>query len=85
MLEKQTSIDRIEALPNGVVAIRFVNTILEDGVMLTQTLSNKYICPGDAFGQEDDRVKAICAAVHTPEVIMAYKAKQAESLTPGVI
>ena len=82
MLEKQTTIDRIEAHPDGTVAVRMINTITEDGVKLMESVSGKYIAPGDSYAAEDARVQAVCAAVQTPEVIMAYKARAAENITP---
>ena len=34
------------------------------------------VLPGDDYSKEDARVQAICAVIHTPEVIAAYKAAQ---------
>jgi len=34
------------------------------------------IYPGDDYSAEDAKVQAICAAVHTAEVIAAYQAAQ---------
>jgi len=35
------------------------------------------VAPGDDYSAEEAKVQAVCAAVHTPEVIEAYKAAQA--------
>ena len=76
MLEKQTTIDRIEVLQDQTVAVRYILTITEDGNVLAQEIKGKYIKPGDVYSAEDAKVQAICATVHTPEIIAAYQATQ---------
>lgn len=76
MLEKQIVIDRIEVLQDQTVAVRYIVTINEDGNLLAQEIKGNYIKPGDDYSAEDAKVQAICATVHTPEVIAAYKAPQ---------
>jgi hypothetical protein len=76
MIEKQTVVDRIETQANGIVAVRFLVNIVEDGVQIMQSPAGKYINPGDDYSQEDEKVKTICAVVHTDEVIADYKAAQ---------
>lgn len=74
MFDKQTVVDRIEALADHTVAVRYVVTVTEDGKPFAEQIKGNYINPGDDYSQEDARVQAICAAVHTPEVIAAYQA-----------
>jgi len=76
MLEKQTIIDRIEVLQDQTVAVRYIVTINEDGNLLAQEIKGNYIRPGDDYSAEDAKVQAICATVHTAEVVAAYKAAQ---------
>lgn len=76
MLEKQTTISRIEISNDQTVAVRYVVTITEDGKPLAEEVKGNYIRPGDDYSAEDAKVQAICATVHTPEVIAAYKATQ---------
>jgi hypothetical protein len=76
MLEKQTTISRIEISNDQTVAVRYVVTITEDGIPLAEEVKGNYIRPGDDYSAEDAKVQAICATVHTPEVIAAYKATQ---------
>jgi hypothetical protein len=56
------------------VAVRYILIITEDGDLLAQEIKGNYIKPGDDYSAEDAKVQAICAAVHTAEVITAYKA-----------
>lgn len=79
MLEKQIAIDRIEILADQTVAVRYVLTITENGDFLTQEIKGNYIRPGDSYSAEDAKVQAICATVHTPEVIAAYQAAQIQA------
>jgi hypothetical protein len=75
-LEKIEIVDRIEALENGCVQVRTKTAIMEDGVQISGTFHRHVVAPGDDYSAEDARVKAICAAMHTPQVIAAYKAAQ---------
>jgi hypothetical protein len=76
MLEKVTVVDRIEALENSCIQVRTKTAILEDGVEISSKFHRHVVAPGDDYSAEDARVKAICAAMHTPQVIAAYKAAQ---------
>jgi hypothetical protein len=74
MLEKKITVDLIETLENGCVQVRTKTAIVEDGEQISDKFHRHVVSPGDDYSQEDSRVQAICAAVHTPEVIAAYKA-----------
>ena len=76
MFEKQTVVDRIEVLANQTVAVRYVVTVTEDGAPFAEQVKGNYFTPGDDYSAEDAKVQAVCAAVHTPEVIAAYQAAQ---------
>lgn len=76
MYEKQTVVDRIEVMADHTVTVRYVVTVLEDGKPFANQVKGNYFKPGDDYSAEDARVQAICAAVHTEEVIAAYKAAQ---------
>lgn len=75
-LEKQTIIDRIEVMQDQTVAVRYLVTITEDGLFLAEQVKGNYFKPGDDYSAEDAKVQAICATVHTADVIAAYKAAQ---------
>ena len=77
-LEKTQSIDRIEVVESGCVQVRTKTTIMEDGNQISGTFHRHVVVPGDDYGAEDARVKAICAATHTADVIAAYKASIAQ-------
>jgi hypothetical protein len=74
MLEKVIAVDLIEALENGTVQVRTKTSIKEDGVEISSKFHRHVVAPGDDYSGEDARVKAICAATHTADVIAAYKA-----------
>ena len=76
MLEKQTTISRIEISNDQTVAVRYVVTITEDGKPLAEEVKGNYIRPGDDYSLEDAKVQVICATVHTAEIVAAYKAAQ---------
>jgi archaellum component FlaF (FlaF/FlaG flagellin family) len=80
MLEKIEIVDRIEVVENGSVQVRTKTAIIEDGKQISGNFHRHVVAPGDDYSAEDARVQAICAAMHTAEVIEAYKAAQAEQL-----
>lgn len=79
MFEKQIIVDRIEVLADQTVAVRYVITVTEDGQPFAEQVKGNYFKPGDDYSAEDAKVQAICATVHTAEVVAAYKAAQETS------
>jgi uncharacterized sporulation protein YeaH/YhbH (DUF444 family) len=79
MLEKVISVDLIEVTENNSVQIRTKTAIKEDGVELSSSLHRHVVAPGDDYSAEDDKVQAICATVHTVEVIAAYQTAQIQA------
>lgn len=77
MLEKIAIVDRIEVLENGCVQIRTKTAIKEDGVEISSKFHRHVVAPGDDYSAESERVKAICAAMHTTEIVDAYMVAQA--------
>jgi hypothetical protein len=74
MLEKVISVDLIEVVENGSVQVRTRTSIMENGKQISGTFHRHVVAPGDDYSAEDAKVQAICAAVHTPQVIAAYQA-----------
>lgn len=76
-LQETKVIDKIEVLENGSVQVREALRVLRDGEVIAQNFHRFVVAPGEATQDMDSKVLAICAAVHTPEVIAAYQAEQA--------
>ena len=76
MLEKNISVDLIEVIENGCIQVRTKTAIKEDGVEIRSKFHRHVVAPGDDYSAEDARVKAICAATHTADVVAAYQAAQ---------
>ena len=74
MLEKIVLIDVIQVVANATVQVRTKTSIVEDGKELSFSYHRHVVAPGQDYSQEDAKVQAICAAVHTPEAIAAYQA-----------
>lgn len=75
-LEKVTSVDLIEAIENGCVQVRTKTTIKEDGIEISSKFHRHVVAPGDDYSAEDAKVQTICKALHTKDVVAAYKAAQ---------
>jgi hypothetical protein len=75
-LKKVTVIDLIEVVENGTLQVRAKTVIMEDGKQISSAFQRHVVIPGDDYRAEDAKVQAICAAVHTADVIAAYQAAQ---------
>jgi hypothetical protein len=75
-LEKVISVDLIEVIENGSIQVRTKTAIMEDGKQISGSFHRHVVAPGDDYSAEDARVQAICAAVHTDEVIAAQTKEQ---------
>ena len=75
-LEKIQIVDQIEILESGVVQVRTAIRIIEDGAVLSSALHRHVVSPGDNYSGQYAKVQAICAVVHTAEVVTAYKNAQ---------
>ena len=82
-IEKEKIVDWIEIAESGCVQVRTATRIIDDGVVIANSFHRHIITPGDDYSQEDAKVQAICAAVHTPEVIAEYQAQLAANQPIG--
>ena len=74
-LEKVISEDKIEIVGvHKAVQIRTCTQVLEDGVELSSGFHRHVVTAGQDYSNESAEVQAICAVVHTAEVISAYEA-----------
>ena len=80
-LEKVISEDKIEIVgPYKTIQIRTCTQVLEDGVELSSGYHRHVISAGDDYSNESAEVQAICAAVHTAEIISAFESSQTEGV-----
>ena len=79
-LEKVISVDLIEVVENGTIQVRTKTAIIEDGKEISGTFHRHVVVPGDDYSAEDAKVQAICAVVHTSDVISTYQAAQIKSI-----
>jgi len=71
MLEKKVSYDQ-QITEIGVIQVRKITRIFEDGKELSKSYHRHCVSPGDYVNNEDERTKKIAGAIHTPEVISDY-------------
>jgi hypothetical protein len=76
-LEKVVKVDLVEIVESGVVQVRTKTAIIENGKQISSSFHRHLVEPGADFSKEDPKVKAICAAVHTPDVVAAWQAAKA--------
>jgi hypothetical protein len=78
MIEKQIVVDLIEIVENGCVQVRTCTRIIEDGEQLSNSFYRHVVVPGADYSAEDAKVQAVCAVVHTADVIAAYQEQIAQ-------
>lgn len=75
-VEKKQSVDLIEVVGNNV-QVRTRISMMDGGVEVSSSFVRHIVMPGECGPDEDPRVRAICAAIHTPEVISAHQSEKA--------
>jgi hypothetical protein len=75
-LTKETVVDQITVTENGIVLVREVTKIIEDGVEISKQYHRSSFAPDSDVSKQPQNVKDICALTWTPEVIAAYEAQQ---------
>ena len=80
-LTKQTVIDQITVIENGIVLYREATRIMEDGNQISQTYHRSSLTPAQDLTGVPANVVAICNVAWTAEVIAAYQA-QAQQAGP---
>jgi len=79
-LTKVVTQDKIEIVGDYKhVQVRTCTKVLEDGVELSSGFSRHVVSAGDDYSAESTEVQAICAAVHTDEIVAQYQAHLEES------
>ena len=81
-LTKEVVIDKVEVVENGIVQVRQVTRIMEDGNQLSSSYHRWTLTPGQDVSDQESKVQAVCNAVWTPEVIAAYEAQRQANNNP---
>jgi len=76
-LSKEVVIDKIEVVENGIIQVRQVTRIMEDGQQLSSSYHRWSLVPNQDVTDQPANVQAIAAAAWTTEVVAAYEAAQA--------
>ena len=81
-LTERQEVDKIEIVgPHRAVQVRTATVIERDGEELTRSFHRHVVEAGDDYSNETAEVQAVCAAVHTAEVVAARQVAQ-EQETP---
>ena len=75
-LTKEVVVDQITVTENGIVLVREVTRIMEDGKELSKQYHRSSFVPADDVSGQPANVQAIASAAWTPEIIAAYQAQQ---------
>ena len=75
-LTEESFADKVEIVGEfSHVQVRVATVIKRDGEEISRSFHRHVVAPGDDYSAEDAKGQAVCSAVHTQEVIDAYKAK----------
>jgi hypothetical protein len=73
-ITKETAIDQITVVNNGVVLYREATYIMEDGNEIAKTFHRSSLSPASDLTGVPEKVALICNAAWTQDVIDAYQA-----------
>jgi hypothetical protein len=79
-LIKEILIDQITVVEDGTVLVREVTRVIENGIELSKQYHRTSFAPDSDISTQPSNVQAVCIAVWTPEIILAYKEKQAKAI-----
>ena len=72
-ITKEIAIDQITVTENGIVLVREVTRIMEDGKELSKQYHRSSFAPSDDVSAQPQNVQDICNVAWTQEVISAYQ------------
>jgi hypothetical protein len=75
-LAKIETVKFVEVFEDNAIQVCIATRIIEDNKQISESLRQYVIAPGDDYSEENAKVKAICATVHTTEVVETYQAAQ---------
>jgi len=75
-LTERIEIGSREVLADGHINVRTDTVIERDGVEISRSFHRHVVVPGQDVSGEDVSVQTVANAVHTAEVIAAFKAAQ---------
>jgi hypothetical protein len=75
-LTEEKIVDKIEIVGDySSVQVRTATVIKRDDEEIARSFHRHVIHPGNDYSAEDEKVRVVCAAVHTPEAVAAYQAQ----------
>jgi hypothetical protein len=77
-LTERQEISQRTVLADGQIQVRTDTVIERDGVEISRSYHRHVVVPGADISGEDASVQTVATAVHTPEVIAAYRAARVE-------
>jgi hypothetical protein len=81
-ITKEIAVDQITVTENGIVLVREVTRIMEDGKELSKQYHRTSFTPASDVSAQPQNVQNICNVAWTPEVISAYQAQQTQNTLP---
>ena len=74
-LTKETIIDQITVTEKGIVFVREVTKIMEDGNEISKQYHRSSFSPSSDVSAQPQNVQDICNVAWTPEIVSAYQAQ----------
>ena len=82
-LTEAVEVDKLEIVgPYRAVQVRTATVIYKDDVEISRGFHRHVVSAGDDYSNESEEVQAICAAVHTQEVVDAKQENDAANAPP---
>jgi hypothetical protein len=75
-LTKETAVDQITVTENGIVLVREVTRIMENGNEISKQYHRTSLVPASDVSAQPQNVQDICNIAWTQAIISAYQAQQ---------
>ena len=81
-LTKEIAVDQITVTENGIVLVREVTRIMEDGNEISKQYHRTSFVPDSDVSAQPQNVQDICNIAWTQKIISAYQAQITQSILP---
>jgi len=73
-LSEDMALDKVEVVQQGILQVRWIRRIYDDGSEIVKTYYRTSFFPGSDVSKQPKQVRDIAKAVWTKDVVAAYKA-----------
>ena len=78
MYTEESTLGQITVAPTGTISVRWVDTVLRDGMAIATTERHESLQPGDDLSGRDKLVTSIASAIWTKALVKEWNDKRTQ-------